>query len=92
MVKKIPMRTCVMCKAKKDKRDLLRIVRTPDGKLEFDPTGKKNGRGVYLCTDDACVDNIKNRKKISSALDIEPSQEELQSVIDTIKAYLMNKK
>ena len=47
-VKKIPMRTCVVTKEKWDKRDLLRIVRTPDGEVIVDLTGKANGRGAYL--------------------------------------------
>ena len=47
-IKKIPMRTCVVTKEKCEKRDLLRIVRTPDGEVIVDPTGKGNGRGAYL--------------------------------------------
>ena len=46
--KKIPMRTCVVTKEKCEKRDLLRIVRTPEGSVIVDPTGKANGRGAYL--------------------------------------------
>lgn len=47
-IKKIPMRTCVVTKEKCEKRDLLRIVRTPDGNIIVDLTGKANGRGAYL--------------------------------------------
>lgn len=47
-IKKIPMRTCVVTKEKCEKRDLLRIVRTPEGEVIVDPTGKGNGRGAYL--------------------------------------------
>lgn len=47
-IKKIPMRTCVVTKEKCEKRDLLRIVRTPEGEVIVDPTGKANGRGAYL--------------------------------------------
>ena len=47
-IKKIPMRTCVVTKEKCEKRDLLRIVRTPEGQVIVDPTGKANGRGAYL--------------------------------------------
>lgn len=50
-VKKIPMRTCVVTKEKCEKRDLIRVVRTPEGKIEIDNTGKMNGRGAYLKKD-----------------------------------------
>lgn len=45
----VPMRTCVVCKEKKPKRDLLRIVRTPDGEVFVDTSGRANGRGGYVC-------------------------------------------
>ena len=86
------MRTCVMCKTKTDKRQLLRIVRTPEGNIEFDPTGKKNGRGAYLCTKDECIGNIRNVKKIAATLEISPNPEQLEHVVDEIKTYLINKK
>ena len=47
--KKIPMRMCVGCREMKEKRDLIRIVRTPDGEAVLDPTGKRSGRGAYVC-------------------------------------------
>ena len=50
-VKKIPLRTCVVTHEKLPKKDLLRIVRTPDGIVEADLTGKKNGRGAYIKND-----------------------------------------
>ncbi len=90
-MKKIPMRTCVMCKNKTDKRQLLRIVRTPEGTVEFDPTGKKNGRGAYLCTQEACINNIRNVKKIAATLEISPNPEQLEQVVTEIKTYLNNK-
>lgn len=91
-MKQTPMRTCVMCKTKTDKRQLLRIVRTPEGKVEFDPTGKKNGRGAYLCSKDECVNSVKNIKKISAALEAEATAQELEKVTEEIKNYLINKK
>ena len=47
--KKVPMRMCVGCREMKEKRELIRIVRTPEGETLMDPTGKKSGRGAYLC-------------------------------------------
>lgn len=86
-MKKIPMRTCVMCRQQKDKRELMRIVRTPEGKVAFDPTGKANGRGAYVCASEECLGNIKNKKKIASALAVEAKTEELEAVFDEMKQY-----
>jgi predicted RNA-binding protein YlxR (DUF448 family) len=54
--KHIPQRTCVACRRKLDKRRLTRIVRTADEGLIVDPSGKRNGRGAYLCDEGACWD------------------------------------
>ena len=51
---KTPQRMCIACRKMFDKRSLLRIVRTPDGEVGIDETGKKNGRGAYVCTEEAC--------------------------------------
>ncbi|MGL4607818.1 MAG: YlxR family protein, partial [Eubacteriaceae bacterium] len=48
-MKKIPQRTCIICHSKFDKKDLLRIVLNKEGEIFYDPTGKANGRGTYLC-------------------------------------------
>ena len=47
-MKKIPLRTCIITKEKLPKKELIRVVRTPEGKVEIDPTGRANGRGAYL--------------------------------------------
>ncbi len=52
----VPERTCVACRQQRPKRELLRIVRTPQGRVELDPTGKKSGRGAYLCAKRSCWD------------------------------------
>lgn len=87
-MKKIPMRSCVMCREKVEKRELLRIVRNTEGKIEFDPTGKKNGRGVYLCRKENCIQSVKNRQKITNSLEISPTQEEMNDVFDKITIFL----
>src|SRR5690606_36037441 len=61
----VPQRTCIGCRSARDKRELLRIVRTPDGEIAFDPTGKRSGRGAYVCRDEACLD----RALVARALD-----------------------
>lgn len=77
-----------MCRQKVEKRELLRIIRNTDGKIEFDPTGKKNGRGVYLCRNENCIVSVKNRQKISNSLDISPTQEEMDEVFEKITNFL----
>lgn len=52
--KHIPQRTCIACRRSDAKRTLIRLVRTPEGRVEVDPTGKRAGRGAYLCTSRSC--------------------------------------
>ena len=66
--KKIPYRTCVGCQERKPKRELLRIIRTPDGKIEIDITGKKSGRGAYLCYNMTCFQDAIKKDRIGKAL------------------------
>jgi hypothetical protein len=49
--RKIPQRTCIVCQKTLSKKEMVRVVRTPEGAVEIDPTGKKNGRGAYICGD-----------------------------------------
>ncbi len=67
-LKKIPYRTCVGCLEKKPKRELLRIIRTPDAEIEIDITGKKSGRGAYLCYNLACFQEAIKKNRIAKAL------------------------
>lgn len=61
-VKKIPMRKCVGCQEMKGKKELLRILHTPEDELVIDTTGRKNGRGAYLCFSRECFEKaVKNR-------------------------------
>lgn len=54
-MKHVPLRSCVVCRRQKEKSELLRIVRTSDGSVVFDPSGKQAGRGAYVCRSDECV-------------------------------------
>ncbi|GFI45618.1 hypothetical protein IMSAGC019_00930 [Lachnospiraceae bacterium] len=60
MAKKIPMRQCIGCGEMKSKKEMMRILRTPEGEILLDTTGKKNGRGAYLCRERDCL--LKARK------------------------------
>ena len=63
-VKKIPQRQCVGCREMKDKKSLLRVVKSPEGTVSLDFVGKKPGRGAYLCPDPACLAKAKKKKAL----------------------------
>lgn len=67
MEKKIPARRCVGCKESKDKKELIRIVLTPEKNLELDVTGKKNGRGAYICKNPECLEKAFKTKGLEKA-------------------------
>lgn len=69
--KKIPMRTCVITKEKLPKKELIRIVRTPDGQVVIDESGKMNGRGAYLKRDIETIDKAEKGKALSRHLEVE---------------------
>ena len=65
-----PQRSCVICRAKTDKRRLTRIVRTPDQVVLLDPTGKKNGRGAYICDRAECWEKMQTTSLLDRALEM----------------------
>ncbi len=69
MEKKIPQRTCVACRRTVNKSDLVRVVRTPEGETVVDVTGKRNGRGAYVCARRECVEKCRKSKALERALD-----------------------
>jgi predicted RNA-binding protein YlxR (DUF448 family) len=79
----IPQRTCIVTRQTGDKRGLIRIVRTPEGRVEVDPTGKKNGRGAYLTADRAIWERALTGNILSRALKVEINTED----IATLRAY-----
>ena len=66
--KHIPQRTCVACRTVESKRGLVRVVRTPEGTVEVDPSGKKSGRGAYLCRERSCWETALKKKVLDQAL------------------------
>jgi predicted RNA-binding protein YlxR (DUF448 family) len=68
MTRKAPTRTCISCGKSADKRDLLRIVRKPDGSIVCDKDGKAPGRGAYLCRDMTCFADARKRRQLDSKL------------------------
>lgn len=58
-------RMCICCRQMKDKRELLRVVKNKEGEIFVDPTGKKNGRGAYVCKDVECLKKLKKNKVLN---------------------------
>ncbi len=83
------MRTCVGCRTTRPKRELIRIVRDPQGELHVDSTGKLSGRGAYICPDIACFDAAVKGKRLEKALErpISPELvEELRQRVQAVQA------
>lgn len=68
--KKIPQRQCVGCGEMKPKKELLRVIKTPEGEITIDATGKKNGRGAYLCNSIECFAKAEKSKGLERSLKV----------------------
>ena len=84
MPKKPVLRSCAICREKKEKRELIRIVRRPTGEVEIDPSGKKSGRGAYICCNETCINTAQKTKRLNSALKAEVPSEVFQQAIEYI--------
>ena len=82
--KKIPMRTCVVTKEKCEKKDLLRVVRTPSGEVIVDDTLKANGRGAYLKKDKNVIEKAKSSKILEKHLEVQISDEIYEELLNKI--------
>ena len=71
MQKKIPQRQCMGCRERKAKRELIRVVRTPEGNVSLDFGGKMNGRGAYLCPNPECLKKAIRSKALDRSLEVE---------------------
>jgi predicted RNA-binding protein YlxR (DUF448 family) len=74
MPKKPVMRTCVICRKKKEKRELIRVVRSPQGKVSLDSNGKMPGRGAYLCCEKTCIESARKSGRLAQILEAEVPQ------------------
>ena len=74
-VKKIPMRQCMGCSEHKPKKELLRVLRTPEGEVMLDFTGKKSGRGAYICRDVKCLKKARKSRRIERSLGVSIPEE-----------------
>ena len=83
-VKKIPMRQCLGCNEHKPKRELIRLVRTPEGEVVADMTGKKNGRGAYLCPSESCLRRVQRSKRAEKVLECAVPDEVYEAVASAL--------
>ena len=86
--RKIPMRMCVGCREMKEKKSLIRVVRSPEGEVSLDPTGKKSGRGAYVCRDGECLARALKQRQLERQLQTEMGPEvsaALQDALDEIR-------
>ena len=79
--RKTPMRMCVGCREMKEKRELIRIVRTPEGETLIDPTGKKSGRGAYVCRSPECLKRAIKQKQLERQLQVNLTEEVNEALI-----------
>ncbi len=86
--RKIPMRQCLGCNEHKPKTELIRILRTPEGEITLDTTGKKSGRGAYICKNPACLKKLRKNRRAESNLGVSIPEE----VWDALEAALAEEK
>lgn len=75
MPKKIPLRMCTGCREHKPKKELIRVVRSPEGEVSVDLTGRKPGRGAYICRKEECLRKAQKSKQLERVLEVSMTQE-----------------
>lgn len=86
--RKIPMRMCVGCREMKPKKELLRAVRTPDGTVSLDTTGKKPGRGAYCCYNAECLRRALKQGQLDRQLEVKLSNDVNEQLTQTMRQLL----
>lgn len=86
MQKKIPMRQCVGCREMRPKKELIRVVKSPEGEISLDFRGKAPGRGAYLCPDPECLKKAIRAKALERAFDVKIPQEVLDGLMQAMEA------
>ncbi len=85
--KKIPLRQCLGCNEHKPKKELLRVVRTPEGEIVLDFTGKKSGRGAYICYSAGCLKKARKSRRIESNLELSIPEEIYDRMESELEEY-----
>ena len=88
--KKIPMRMCVGCREMKPKKELLRVVRSPEGSLSVDATGRKPGRGAYVCRSAECLKKAIRQKQLERAFECALQDEVKEALMRELQALEEN--
>lgn len=89
-MKKIPLRTCIVTREKCEKQSLMRVVRTPEGTIIYDATGKVNGKGAYLKKDEAVVNKAKKNKVLDRLFEMEIPESLYESLLEVIESAKTN--
>ncbi len=84
--KKVPMRMCVGCREMKPKKELLRVVKSPEGEISIDPTGRKAGRGAYVCRSAECMKKALKQKQLERAFECALGEETRSSLIRELES------
>ena len=84
--RKIPQRQCVGCREMKDKKELLRVVRTPEGDIQLDGRGKASGRGSYVCPNVTCLKKARKAKALERGFDCQIPQEVYDALTERMEA------
>ncbi len=87
MQKKIPQRQCMGCRERKDKRSMIRVVRTTEGSVTLDFSGKLNGRGAYICPVPECLQKAQKAKSLERALEVPVPQEVYDRLQKELEGY-----
>lgn len=86
-MKKQPQRTCMGCNVKKDKNQLIRIVKNKDNEISIDRTGKKDGCGAYICDDVKCLERLMKSKRLDKVFEMTVSQE----IFESLRGVILDK-
>jgi|SRR5579859_3954843 len=92
MAKHVPLRSCIACREGKPKRELVRVVRVSDERVEVDRTGKQNGRGAYFCPAQECWELGQKRKALNHALSLTVTPENWDELLSYARESLPEKK
>ena len=84
-VRKIPMRRCIGCMESFPKKELCRIVKTKENEIFFDETGKRNGRGTYICKNIECFNKAIKSKRLAKSLETEIPEEVIEAIKEAIE-------
>ncbi|MDA8096802.1 MAG: YlxR family protein [Desulforudis sp.] len=89
-VKKLPMRMCVGCREMRTKRELIRLVRTAEGSVEIDFTGKRSGRGAYICASSSCLNAALKGGRLEKSLHRSLTPDVLSRIQEEVLRYEKN--